>query len=148
MAASPGPRATTLPSVPMDTVAPGGTAIAPPSPSTGRPAEVWSWPSAEICIAPARVYASEPSGICTASQPLPCRATSRSRPVYVSGPAFMSAPGVEASVKARVCVSCPTTGTARYRLICARNAGVEALARLFDTAACWSSICLAPERAV
>ncbi|MNL69775.1 hypothetical protein D3C87_1946790 [compost metagenome] len=60
----------------------------------------------------------------------------------------MSAPGVEASANARVPASGPTTGTARYRLTCARKAGVETLARLFDTAACWSSICLAPDRAV
>jgi len=44
-----------VPSAAISTAAFAGSVIGPPSPSTGSPALVTSWPSASVCSAPARV---------------------------------------------------------------------------------------------
>ena len=71
---------------PVVTAAPGGIDIGPLLPSTGRLFAVTSWPLASTCRLPARVYASEPSAVCTESQPGPWMATSSGLPVCWIGP--------------------------------------------------------------
>src|SRR3569833_3171595 len=85
----------------------------------------------------------------TAIQPLPCTATSSSRPVCWIEAGVKSTPTVESTTKARGGKKpSPCTGTARKESSCARKPVVVALARLCDLLACCSRICLAPVMAV
>ena len=78
---------------------------------------------------------------CTAIQPSPCTATSRSRPVCWIAPAERSAPSVAVQregATSRRRTRC--TGTARNAVVSALKPAVDALARLFAVIACWWNV--------
>ena len=69
---------------------------------------------------------------------------SRLRPVRWAGPEMSRWPEVASSANTRVLAPSPCSGTERKVDISARNPGVDALARLWDSTACRCAAALAP----